>query len=301
MGQVLRPTIPVRACSNKPSAYAYWVPCVREGRGVCPNLANDALPCRAPAGQDSPLSPTISPEPLAHLPQHRLLPLLLQAQREQQQQEQLTLGSDALVMTLPCPALMAGSSGGPSGLLGGGAVSWGHTLVGVRPCRGVGAQAAGQGAPGSEGVEVEAEVAGPGATAAAGGGAGPGQGQGPGAGAGGAGGGSRLLLRCSYLVAADGAHSGVRGMLGGALQVRGRAVGLSPHVHVSVRGRAAPNGCPDLFVRTPCGSSPTLTRPSAALTGTSTQFRINRPPPLTPLSLSPATPSPCPACSRSTC
>ncbi len=125
-------------------------------------------------------------------------------------------------------------------------------MVGVRPCRGLGAQAAGQGASASEGVEVEVEVAGPGAAAATGGGPGPG----PGAVAGGAsGGGSRLLLRCGYLVAADGAHSGVRGMLGGALQVRGHRAGghaVASGPWAPALGTAGTSSSTD-FHTSPCG------------------------------------------------
>ena len=41
----------------------------------CPNRR-----CR---GQTTPLQPSISPEPVAHLAQHRLLPLLVEAARQQ--------------------------------------------------------------------------------------------------------------------------------------------------------------------------------------------------------------------------
>lgn len=41
------------------------------------------LPCLCRRGQTSPYQPAISPEPVGHLAQHRLLPLLVEAVRQQ--------------------------------------------------------------------------------------------------------------------------------------------------------------------------------------------------------------------------
>ncbi|GLC41790.1 hypothetical protein PLESTB_001702100 [Pleodorina starrii] len=186
-------------------------------------------------GQSSPLSPRLSPEPVAHLPQHRLLRLMLQRQAAAAAAaaaaaDAATAATATAAATTPISVLgadgrlaapRAHTSGGGGG--GGGAVSWGAALrvVGFRRHQ-LAEDPGGGGSPSDVAVEVEVEVAeapgcfGTGAAAA------PApalplkpqpQPQ--------QGGGRRVLLRCQYLVAADGAHSAVRGMMGGKMEGEG--------------------------------------------------------------------------------
>jgi hypothetical protein len=157
----------------------------RPAHGACPSPTDHPTAARHAAGQAAPWQEALSPEPVAHLPQNRLLPLLLRR------------------------ALRADGGGGGACL---GHVLWGHAVTSVaeagpQPCssRPGGSSSGGRGGSG---------------------GSGDGGDGGDGGGGGGAdrssGGGSDLIvkvetregrreaLRCSYVVAADGANSSVR-------------------------------------------------------------------------------------------
>ncbi|EFJ46561.1 hypothetical protein VOLCADRAFT_93005 [Volvox carteri f. nagariensis] len=147
-------------------------------------------------GQSSPTSPRLSPEPVAHLPQHRLLGIMLQRQAEVATAAVAEEVATAMVLTLGCDGRLSA----PKGSSCGAAVSWGVV----------------QDATNVDDVEVEVEVTDSDSAAAALPPPHPNHPNHP----------NHhhnqrrraVLLRCQYLVAADGAHSAVRGLMGGRLE-----------------------------------------------------------------------------------
>ncbi|KXZ42186.1 hypothetical protein GPECTOR_188g291 [Gonium pectorale] len=182
-------------------------------------------------GQSSPLSPAgVSPEPVAHLPQHTLLRLMLAEHSRAAAAAGTEVAAEVAAMVPPrsrrlIEVLGDGGGGGEDGGGGGGAVTWGAAVRAVRVLpppapTAAGAEVAGAGASGDVEPTVEVEVemgarrqpaapAAAAATSAAGSAAAAGGGLPP------------LRLRCRYLVAADGAHSTVRGLMGGRMEGSG--------------------------------------------------------------------------------
>ncbi|KAG2431150.1 hypothetical protein HXX76_009680 [Chlamydomonas incerta] len=194
------------------------------------------------AGQTSPLFPGgLSPEPLAHLPQHRLLPLLLQRLDE----VAVAGGQQAAAAAQPAVAGAAGGAAGDAGplitVLGrragpggvdsgsgngsssgaavGQAVSWGAAVRAVRMLPPPAAAATTHPDDDASRMQVEVEVdlntgsSSSGSSSSGSGGSSSSSSSSSGS--------EAVRVRCRYLVAADGAHSGVRRALGGRLEGEG--------------------------------------------------------------------------------